>query len=49
MASAVLESGLASYCELDSVLSLEDALNILEVHQVMQYNQHIRESVNASR
>jgi hypothetical protein len=34
-------SGLASYIELDTVLSLEDALNILEVHQVNEYNKQL--------
>ena len=34
-------SGLASYLELDTVLSLEDALNILEVHQVAEYNKQL--------
>nr|WP_303803640.1 hypothetical protein [Snodgrassella alvi] len=34
-------TGLASYLELDTVLSLEDALNILEVHQVAEYNKQL--------
>jgi hypothetical protein len=34
-------SGLASYIELDTVLSLEDALNIMEVHQVTEYNKQL--------
>ena len=41
IASQVILSGLASYLELDTVLSLEDALNILEVHQVAEYNKQL--------
>ncbi|MCX8745407.1 hypothetical protein J3U68_08295 [Snodgrassella sp. B3882] len=41
LASQVMLSGLASYIELDTVLSLEDALNILEVHQVAEYNKQL--------
>ena len=33
-----LQTGLVSYVELDSVLSLEDALDIIEVHQVAKEN-----------
>lgn len=33
-----LQTGLVSYVELDSVLSLEDALDIIEVHQVAEEN-----------
>ncbi|MDS7935670.1 hypothetical protein RMB03_17385 [Acinetobacter sp. V91_7] len=45
VASAVLKTGLASYCELDTVLSLEDALNIIEADQVAKYNEQIWESI----
>ena len=34
-----LQTGLVSYVELDSVLSLEDALGIIEVHQVAKENE----------
>ena len=34
-----LQTGLVSYVELDSVLSLEDALDIIEVHQVATENE----------
>ena len=37
----VMLSGLATYAELDSILGLEDALNILEVHQVSEYNKQV--------
>ena len=33
------QTGLVSYVELDSVLSLEDALDIIEVHQVAKENE----------
>lgn len=38
LASQVMTTGLASYVELDSVLGLEDVLNILEVFQVSEHN-----------
>ena len=34
-----LQTGLVSYVELDSVLSLEDAMDIIEVHQVAKENE----------
>ena len=34
-----LQTGLVSYVELDTVLSLEDALDIIEVSQVAKENQ----------
>ena len=34
-----LQTGLVSYVELDSVLRLEDALDIIEVHQVAKENE----------
>ena len=34
-----LQTGLVSYVELDSVLSLEDDLDIIEVHQVAKENE----------
>ena len=34
-----LQTGLVSYVELESVLSLEDALDIIEVHQVAKENE----------
>ena len=34
-----LQTGLVSYVELDSVLSLEDALDIIEVYQVAKENE----------
>lgn len=45
VASAVLKTGLASYCELDTSLGLEDALNIIEADQVAKYNEQIWESI----
>lgn len=38
LTSQVITAGLASYVELDSVLGLEDVLNILEVYQVSEHN-----------
>lgn len=40
-----IQTGLCTYVELDTVLGLEDALNILEVHRVMQYNKHIVDEI----
>ena len=34
-----LNTGLVSYVELDTVLSLEDALDIIEVNQVVKENE----------
>ena len=34
-----LQTGLVSYTELDTVLSLEDAMDIIEVHQVAKENE----------
>ena len=34
-----LQTGLVSYVELDTVLSLEDALDIIDVHQVAKENE----------
>ena len=34
-----LQTGLVSYVELDTVLGLEDALDIIEAHQVAKENQ----------
>lgn len=34
-----LQTGLVSFVELDTVLGLEDALDIIEVHQVAKENQ----------
>lgn len=43
-----LTTGLVSYVELDTVLSLEDALNIIEVDRVMKHNENlIKELQNA--
>ena len=43
IASQVLNTGLATYVELDTVLGLEDALNVIEVHQVAEYNKQVIE------
>jgi len=40
-----LQTGLVSYVELDSVLGLEDALNIIEVHQVAKNNERIIQEI----
>jgi c-di-GMP-related signal transduction protein len=34
-----LQTGLVSYAELDTVLSLEDAMDIIDVHQVAKENE----------
>lgn len=34
----VLDNGLASYADLDSRLTLEDAVTMIEFHQVSQHN-----------
>ena len=34
-----LQTGLVSFVELDTILSLEDALDIIEVHQVAKENE----------
>jgi len=34
----VLDNGLATYADLDTHLTLEDALNLIEFHQVSQHN-----------
>jgi len=34
-----LQTGLVSYVELDTVLSLEDALDVIEAHQVVKENE----------
>lgn len=36
-----LSTGLCTYTELDTILSLEDALNIIEFAKVKQYNEYI--------
>ena len=38
VAFRALQTGYCTYRELDSVLSLEDALNLIEVSQVASYN-----------
>lgn len=37
-AYSVLENGLATYHELDAHLTLEDAITLIEFHQVSQHN-----------
>jgi len=39
----VLSNELATYSDLDTHLSLEDALNLVEMHQVRTHNQKIIE------
>lgn len=34
----VLHNGLATYADLDRHLTLEDAINLIEFHQVSQHN-----------
>lgn len=34
----VLDNGLASYADLDASLTLEDAITMIEFHQVSQHN-----------
>ncbi|WP_432784674.1 hypothetical protein AAEX37_01953 [Oligella sp. MSHR50489EDL] len=41
MAAIAITEGLATYVELDTVLGLEDLLNILEVHHVHTYNKQL--------
>ena len=44
-ALAAIESGRASYAELDSQLTLEDAINIIELDQVINHNQSLMEEL----
>ena len=41
----VLQTKMATYVELNTVLSLEDALDILEVDQVAKYNESVFEEL----
>lgn len=41
-----LQTGLVSYVELDSVLGLEDALNIIEVDQVAKNNERTIQEIS---
>lgn len=41
----VLHNGLASYADLDSRLTLEDALNLIEFHQVSQHNKALMDEL----
>lgn len=41
----VLENGLATYADLDSHLTLEDALNLIEFHQVSSHNRSLMEEL----
>ncbi|KNZ83876.1 hypothetical protein AKG16_19025 [Morganella morganii] len=41
----VVESGYATYTELSTVLGLEDAMNLLEIHQVNEYNKRLIEEI----
>lgn len=34
----LMDNGLASYAEMDTHLTLEDAVNLIEFHQVSQHN-----------
>jgi len=40
-----LKTGLVSYIDLDSYLSLEDALNVIEIHQVAEQNKMVIEEL----
>lgn len=42
----VLHNGLATYHELDSHLTLEDAINLIEFHQVSEHNKALLEELN---
>nr|BEP20159.1 hypothetical protein SUGSMm_09560 [Morganella morganii subsp. sibonii] len=41
----VVESGYATYTELSTMLGLEDAMNLLEIHQVNEYNKRLIEEI----
>ena len=43
VAGQVLATGMCTYIDLDTRLSLEDALNIIEIHQVAEYNKQVIE------
>lgn len=43
VASQVLATGMCTYIDLGAVLGLEDALNIIEIHQVAEYNKQVIE------
>ena len=43
VASQALATGMCTYIDLGAVLSLEDALNIIEIHQVAEYNKQVIE------
>lgn len=49
VAYSVLSNGLATYYELDTVLSLEDALNLIEFYQVKQHNEAIMKAAQEER
>jgi hypothetical protein len=40
-----LQTGLVSYVELDTILGLEDTLNIIEVHQVAKNNEQVMQEI----
>lgn len=41
----ILDNGLASYAELDSHLTLEDAITMIEFHQVSEHNKALIEEL----
>ncbi|KLU14523.1 hypothetical protein AFK69_10085 [Xenorhabdus sp. GDc328] len=44
----VVTSGYASYHELSTIYGLEAALNMLEIHQVSEYNKRLIEELSKS-
>ncbi|WP_272683271.1 hypothetical protein [Providencia sp. PROV156] len=39
-------SGLATYTELTTTLGLEDAMNLLEIHHVNEYNKQVMKELS---
>ncbi|MDE1479978.1 hypothetical protein KKJ17_14895 [Xenorhabdus bovienii] len=48
VAYQVITSGYATYSELSTIYSLEDALNLIEVHQVSEYNKRLVDELSKS-
>ncbi|CDH33899.1 hypothetical protein [Xenorhabdus bovienii] len=48
VAYQVITSGYATYSELSTIYSLEDALNLIEVHQVSEYNKRLIEELSGN-
>ncbi|WP_374053301.1 hypothetical protein [Xenorhabdus taiwanensis] len=43
----VVTSGYATYHELSTIYGLEAALNLIEIHQVSEYNKQLMEKLNS--